>query len=183
MHLQEETQTSEKTYQGKVFYVTKDTARLEDDKLVQRDVVHHSGGVCVVPLTEKNTVLMVKQFRYPMKQITLEIPAGKIEPGEDPAECGRRELLEEVGRTCSKYTSLGTLYPTPAYDTEVISMYLAQALSAPQAQNLDEEEFLDITELPLEEAVQMVMRGEIPDAKTQIALLKTYLLLQQSKKS
>ena len=179
MHLQEKTTGSEKTYQGKVFYVTRDTAELEDGKEVQRDVVHHSGGVCVVPLTEKGTVLMVKQFRYPMQQVTLEIPAGKLEAGEDPADCGRRELREEVGRTCGKYTPLGKLFPTPAYDTEVIHMYLAQELSAPEAQNLDDGEFLDVTELPLEQAVQMVMDGEIPDAKTQIALLKTYVLLQK----
>lgn len=113
MHLQEETKRSEKTYQGKVFYVTKDQAELEDGKLVQRDVVHHSGGVCVVPLTDKGTVLMVQQFRYPMQQVTLEVPAGKIEPGEDPAECGRRELSEEAGRTCERYTYLGKLFPTP----------------------------------------------------------------------
>ena len=142
-------------------------------------MVHHSGGVCVVPLTEKGTVLMVKQFRYPMQQVTLEIPAGKLEAGEDPADCGRRELREEAGRTCGKYTPLGKLFPTPAYDTEVIHMYLAQELSAPEAQDLDDGEFLDVTELPLEQAVQMVMDGEIPDAKTQIALLKTYVLLQK----
>lgn len=179
MHLQEKTTGSEKTYQGKVFYVTRDTAELEDGKEVQRDVVHHSGGVCVVPLTEKGTVLMVKQFRYPMQQVTLEIPAGKLEAGEDPADCGRRELREEAGRTCGKYTPLGKLFPTPAYDTEVIHMYLAQELSAPEAQDLDDGEFLDVTELPLEQAVQMVMDGDIPDAKTQIALLKTYVLLQK----
>lgn len=179
MHLQEKTTGSEKTYQGKVFYVTRDTAELEDGKEVQRDVVHHSGGVCVIPLTEKGTVLMVKQFRYPMQQVTLEIPAGKLEAGEDPADCGRRELREEAGRTCGKYTPLGKLFPTPAYDTEVIHMYLAQELSAPEAQDLDDGEFLDVTELPLEQAVQMVMDGEIPDAKTQIALLKTYVLLQK----
>lgn len=179
MHLQEKTTGSEKTYQGKVFYVTRDTAELEDGKEVQRDVVHHSGGVCVVPLTEKGTVLMVKQFRYPMQQVTLEIPAGKLEAGEDPADCGRRELREEAGRTCGKYTPLGKLFPTPAYDTEVIHMYLAQELSSPEAQDLDDGEFLDVTELPLEQAVQMVMDGEIPDAKTQIALLKTYVLLQK----
>ena len=131
MHLKEETLDSQKTYQGKIFYVTQDTARLEDGCTAIRDVVHHSGGVCVVPLTKQNTVLMVRQFRYPMQEVTLEIPAGKIEPGEDPAACGRRELLEEVGRTCETYTYLGAVYPTPAYDTEVIHMYLAQGLSAP----------------------------------------------------
>ena len=97
----------------------------------------------------------------------------------DPADCGRRELREEAGRTCGKYTPLGKLFPTPAYDTEVIHMYLAQELSAPEAQDLDDGEFLDVTELPLEQAVQMVMDGDIPDAKTQIALLKTYVLLQK----
>lgn len=182
MHLQETTIASEKTYTGKIFYITKDRAVLENGREVQRDVVHHSGGVCVVPLTDRGTVLMVKQFRYPMQQVTLEIPAGKIEPGEDPADCGKRELQEEAGRTCGSYTSLGTLFPTPAYDTEVIHMYLAENLSAPGAQNLDEGEFLDVTELPLEEAVQMILDGKIPDAKTQIALLKTYVLLQQRSK-
>lgn len=177
MHLQEETKASETVYQGKIFRVTKDTAEVEDGSLVQRDVVHHSGGVCVVPLTKDNTVLMVKQFRYPMQKATLEIPAGKREKGENPAECGLRELREEAGRTCGKYTPLGTLFPTPAYDTEVIYMYLAQELSEPAAQQLDDEEFLDVIEIPLREAVEMVMHGEIEDAKTQIALLKTYLLL------
>ena len=132
-----------------------------------------------MPLTEKGTVLMVKQFRYPMQQVTLEVPAGKLEKGEDPADCGKRELREEAGRTCGKYTSLGKLFPTPAYDTEVIHMYLAQELSAPEEQELDEGEFLDVTELPLEDAVQMVMNNEIPDAKTQIALLKTWVLLHK----
>lgn len=178
MHLDEKTISSELAYQAKIFRVTKDTAQLENGAEVRRDVVHHSGGVCVVPLTDKNTVLMVKQYRYPMHEITLEIPAGKLEPNEEPSECGLRELREEAGRTCGKYTSLGKLYPTPAYDTETIYMYLAEELSAPEEQNLDEGEFLDVIEIPLEEAVQMVMDNKIPDAKTQLALLKTWFLLK-----
>ena len=178
MHLDEKTIASELAYQAKIFRVTKDTAQLENGAEVRRDVVHHSGGVCVVPLTDKNTVLMVKQYRYPMHEITLEIPAGKLEPGEDPSECGLRELREEAGRTCGKYTSLGKLYPTPAYDTEIIYMYLAEELSAPEEQDLDEGEFLDVIEIPLEEAVQMVMDNKIPDAKTQLALLKTWFILR-----
>lgn len=178
MHLDEKTLSSELAYQAKIFRVTKDTAQLENGAEVRRDVVHHSGGVCVVPLTDKNTVLMVKQYRYPMHEITLEIPAGKLEAGEDPSECGLRELREEAGRTCGKYISLGKLYPTPAYDTEIIYMYLAEELSEPEEQNLDEGEFLDVTEIPLEEAVQMVMDGKIPDAKTQLALLKTWFILK-----
>ena len=182
MHLQEETKRSEKTYQGKVFYVTRDQAELEDGKLVQRDVVHHSGGVCVVPLTDKGTVLMVQQFRYPMQQVTLEVPAGKIEPGEDPAECGRRELSEEAGRTCERYTYLGKLFPTPAYDTEVIHMYLARQLTFGERE-LDEDEFLNVFRLPLRELVDRVLRGEIPDAKTQAAALRVWCMLQEGKLS
>ncbi len=180
MHLQENTMASETRYQGKIFYVTQDQAQLESGKIVQRDVVHHNGGVGIVPLTENGTVLMVKQFRYPMQTVTLEIPAGKLEAGEDPATCGMRELREETGRTCRSLESLGTIYPTPAYDTEVIHIYLAQGLSVPQEQALDEGEFLDVVEIPLEKAIQLVMAGEVPDAKTQIALLKTQLLLQKA---
>ena len=163
MHLNEITKSSDLVYQAKIFHVTKDTAELEDGKIVQRDVVHHSGGVCVVPLTERQTVLMVQQYRYPFHEVTLEIPAGKREPGEDPLECGLRELREEVGRTCKKY--------------------LAEDLSAPMQQDLDAGEFLDVLELPLEEVVTMIMDGKIADAKTQLAILKTWALLQiQGKK-
>lgn len=182
MHLKEFTKSSNLTYEAKIFHVTKDIVELEDGKLVQRDVVHHSGGVCVVPLTERHTILMVQQYRYPFHEVTLEIPAGKREKGEDPLQCGLRELREETGRTCKKYAELGYLYPTPAYDTEVIYMYLAQELSQPMQQELDAGEFLDVIELPLEDVVQMVMDGKIPDAKTQIAVLKTWMLLQMQAK-
>ncbi len=179
MHLDEKTIASELAYQAKIFRVTKDTAQLEDGAEVRRDVVHHSGGVCVVPLTDDGNVLMVRQYRYPMHEVTLEIPAGKLEPHENHAACGLRELREEAGRTCDSYTYLGKLYPTPAYDTEVIHMYLAQKLSAPESQQLDEDEFLDVMEIPLADAVRMVMDGKILDAKTQIALLKTWVLMQK----
>lgn len=180
MHLEEKTVSSELAYQAKIFRVTKDMALLEDGSETERDVVHHSGGVCVVPLTDRGTVLMVKQYRYPMHEVTLEIPAGKLEPGESHSECGLRELREETGRTCREYSYLGYIYPTPAYDTEVIHMYLARELSESKEQSLDEEEFLDVTELPLSEAVQMVMDGKIPDAKTQTALLKTWIIMQKN---
>ncbi len=181
MHLREKTTASETIWDGKIFRITKDTALLEDGTEAERDVLHHSGGVCVLPLTDSDTILMVQQFRYPMQEITLEIPAGKREIGEDSAACGLRELREETGRTCQNYISLGKMYPTPAYDTEVIEMYLATGLSVPESQNLDAGEFLGLTEIPFREAVDMVMRGEIPDAKTQTAILKTYLLRETGK--
>ena len=182
-HLEEKTISSEQKFDGKIVKLFVDKAELEDGKIVTREVIRHPGGVCVLPLTEKNEVLFVRQFRYPHQTVLLEIPAGKLEPGEDPATCGRRELREEAGRTCGKYTSLGKLFPTPAYDTEVIHMYLAEDLSAPMQQDLDAGEFLDVLELPLEEVVTMIMDGKIADAKTQLAILKTWALLQiQGKK-
>ena len=166
---------------GKVapYFVASRVSDVKELKAVSHN--KHADGVIIYGVygEKRDQIVLVKQFRYPMQQVTLEIPAGKLEAGEDPADCGRRELREEAGRTCGKYTPLGKLFPTPAYDTEVIHMYLAQELSAPEAQDLDDGEFLDVTELPLEQAVQMVMDGEIPDAKTQIALLKTYVLLQK----
>ena len=170
---------SKEIFNGRVIRVTVDKVQLEDGTTSTREIVHHHGGACILPVDTDGNVTMVRQFRYAFGEEIWERPAGKLEAGEDPADCGRRELREEAGRTCGKYTPLGKLFPTPAYDTEVIHMYLAQELSAPEAQDLDDGEFLDVTELPLEQAVQMVMDGEIPDAKTQIALLKTYVLLQK----
>ena len=180
MHLQEKTIGSETTYLGKVFYVTKDTARLEDGKAVQRDVVHHSGGVCVVPLTEKGTVLMVKQFRYPMQQVTLEVPAGKLEKGEDPFEAAKRELGEECGLTADHYTPLGEFYPTVGYDTEIIYTWVATGLHETRM-HLDADEFLTPDRVPLTQAYEMVMRGEIKDGKTIAGVLKLKALLDEGK--
>ena len=121
----------------------------------------------------------MRQFRYPYLETTLEIPAGKLEYGEDPKGCAERELSEEAGASADALESLGQLYPTPAYDTEIIHMYLARNIRQGEGQHLDPDEFLDVVQLPLAEAVDMVMRGEIRDAKTQIALLKTAMLLRQ----
>ena len=129
-----------------------------------------------MPLTADNNVLLVKQFRYPFLEATVEVPAGKINYGEDHEECGRRELLEETGMTAGEFTYLGCLYPTPAYDTETIHMYLARNLEQ-HNQHLDDDEFLDVLKVPFDEAVKMVMENKLPDAKTQIALLRTKVLL------
>ncbi len=176
MHLQEQTVSSEVKYEGMIFTITHDTAKLENGSLAGRDVLHHTGGVCVIPVTENNEIYLVRQFRYPFKEVTVEIPAGKLDAGEDHAECGRRELLEETGLNCSEYVYLGKLYPVPAYDTEIIHIYLARGLSFDK-QNLDEDEFLDVEKVPLAKAVEMVMDGEILDAKTQIAILKAARIL------
>ncbi|MDE6502346.1 MAG: NUDIX hydrolase [Ruminococcus sp.] len=176
MHLQEKTITSDTVYEGKIFTIVHDTAELENGEKAIRDVLLHSGGVCVIPVTENNEIFMVKQFRYPFREVTTEIPAGKLEKGEIPYDCGKRELLEETGCTCTEYIPLGEIYPTPAYNSEVIHVYLAKGLSY-EKQNLDDGEFLDVEKVPLTEAIQLVMDGKIKDSKTQIAILKTARIL------
>lgn len=176
MHLQEKTLTSDVKYEGPIFTVTHDTAELENGNTAVRDVLHHHGGVCVIPITEDNEILLVKQFRYPFQTVTREVPAGKLEKGEDHAECGRRELLEETGCTCEEYIYLGEMLPTPAYNTEITHIYLAKGLSF-SSQQPDEDEFIDVERIPLAEAVKQVMDGSIRDGKTQIAILKAARLL------
>lgn len=178
MHLEEKTLSSEQKFDGKIVKLFVDKAELENGEIVTREMIKHPGGVCIVPLDEDKNVLMVRQFRYPPHKVLLEIPAGKLEYGENHRECGLRELKEETGCTCDEFTYLGNLIPTPAYDNEVIHMYLARGLHGGE-QHLDDDEFLDVEKIPLEKAVEMVMNNEIEDAKTQIALLKTNLLLSK----
>lgn len=175
-HLYETKLTSEQIFKGKILDVTRDTVRLENGEQAYREVIHHSGGVCVLPIDDEGNILFVKQFRYPFADVLLEIPAGKRERGEEPLSCGIRELKEEVGATADKITYLGKLYPTVAYDTEIIYMYLAQNLSFGE-QHLDEDEFVDVVKIPFDKAYQMVLNDEIPDSKTQLAILKAKALL------
>lgn len=172
MHLEEKTISSEEIYDGKIIKVCRDTAELENGKTALRELVIHSGGVCVVPVNEKGEVYLVKQFRYPFKEVLIEIPAGKLEVGEEHRDAGLRELREEIGASCDSFEYLGVMYPSVAYLTEKIHMYLATGLSFDK-QDLDEDEFLDVIKVPLSEAVDMVLRGEIKDGKTQSALLMT----------
>lgn len=176
-HLFETKIDSTQIYDGKILNVSRDTVRLENGETAYREVIHHSGGVCVLPLDDNGDVLFVKQFRYPFADVLLEIPAGKREAGEDPLECGIRELSEEVGATADEIIPLGKLYPTVAYDTEIIYMYLARGLHFGE-QHLDEDEFVDVIRIPFDEAYKMVMRDEIPDSKTQLAILKAWAIVK-----
>lgn len=176
MHLEEKTIESEQKFDGKIVKLFVDKAEVENGDTVTREVIKHPGGVCVVALDEEDNVLFVRQFRYPHQKVLLEIPAGKLEFGEDHRACGLRELKEETGCTCDRFDYLGCLIPTPAYDSEVIHMYLARGLHY-GTQKLDADEFLDVEKIPLEKAAEMIMGNEIDDAKTQIAILKTKLLL------
>lgn len=171
----EKTIGSEMIYRGRVVTLRKDIAQLEDGREATREVIEHPGGVCVVAVDENDNLLLVRQFRYPMGQALLELPAGKLEYGEDPFECGKRELEEETGCTAAVYHPLGQLFPTPAYDCEVIHIYYAKELSKTN-QHLDDGEFLTVESVPFEKVVDMVLANEIRDAKTQIGVLKAKLL-------
>lgn len=164
-------------YRGKIVNLRVDNAELPDGTTALREVIEHPGGVCVAALTEKEELLFVEQFRYPYMETVLELPAGKLEYGEDPFEAGKRELLEETGAAAENYRDLGKLYPTPGYCGEIIHMYLAENLTFSE-QHLDEDEFLEVRRIPLEEAFRMVMRNEIRDSKTQVGILKTYQLVK-----
>lgn len=178
LNLAEKTLEEKNIFDGRIIHVSVDKVELPNGRTSTREVVKHPGGVGIVALTEKNEVLLVNQFRYPYKSEIIEIPAGKLNPGEDPLECGKRELHEETGAAASEYISLGKLLPSPGYTNEIIHLYLAKNLSY-GAQQPDEDEFLDVIKIPLEKAIEMVMSDKLKDSKTQIALLKTWFLVNK----
>lgn len=181
MNLEEKQISYDYKFKGRIINLRQDKAMLPNGKITTREVVEHPGGVCVAALNENDEMLFVKQFRYPYMEQTLEVPAGKRDKqGENPLECGKRELKEETGATAEKYIDLGSLYPSPGYVNEIIYCYLATGLTY-GGQNTDEDEFLDVIKIPLEKAVQMVLSGEIKDAKTQIAVLKVKVLRDAGK--
>lgn len=155
-----------------------DEVELENGETAPREIVAHPGGVCVAALDEQNRMFFVRQFRYPYKEVTLELPAGKLEKGQSPLENGKRELLEETGAVGREYITLGKVYPSPGYCGEIIHLYFCRVDHYEQ-QQLDHGEFLHVEKIPLEQAVEMVMNHEIPDAKTQIAVLKVSALVQK----
>ena len=172
----EKTLTSEVLFEGRVVTLTKDTALLENGKTATREVVHHHGGACIVPYFEDGTICMVRQFRYAMQQELWELPAGKLDPGEDHRPAALRELSEETGLEAGELTYLGHIYASPGFCDEALHMYLARDLTRAR-QHLDEDEFLDVVTMPFDTLVEQVMSGEITDAKTVATVLKVKTLL------
>ena len=173
MELFEKTLDSKKIFDGRVLHIVLDEVELPDGKRSKREV-------CVAALDEDNNLSFVKQFRYPYKEVVLELPAGKLEKGSTPLENGKRELLEETGLEGYSYISLGQVYPSPGYTSEIIHLYACRVKSQGE-QKLDEGEFLNVEKIPLNKAVEMVLNNMIPDSKTQIAVLKTAALLKSGK--
>lgn len=175
MNLEEKKLSSREIFEGKVMRVTVDTVALPNGKEATRELVHHRGAVCVLPLTDDGEVICVRQYRYAHGEVLLEIPAGKLEEGEnDHRAAALRELSEETGAECKELRYLGKLYPSPAIFTEVIHMYLATGLTFGDT-HPDDDEFLEVERIPLDTLKDMVMRGEISDSKTQVCVLRAYL--------
>lgn len=158
-------------YNGVIVNVRLDRVKLSNGGLTLREVVEHPGGVCVIPVDEEGYTYCVEQYRYPMGEILLEAPAGKLEPGEDPVSCALRELSEETGIQAGKIISLGKMYPSPGYCGEVLHLFLARELSMGQA-HPDENELLNLHKLHLSQLREIVMDGKITDAKTIVTVLK-----------
>ncbi len=180
MKLYEKKLSSEQIFDGKIVKLFVDRVELPDGKEAIREIVRHPGAVCVIPVTDEGNVIMVKQYRYAFEQIMLEIPAGKLEPGEDPLEAVKRELEEESGAVAKNIEYMGEIFTTVAIFDEKIHAYLATGLEFKNA-HPDEDEFLEVEKIPLSTLVGMVMNGEIRDAKTQIAILKANNILSSRK--
>lgn len=162
--------TGETVYSGRLLQVERDEVRLPNGKKSVREYIIHPGAVVVVPFLNNGNVILEKQFRYPPNCEFIECPAGKIDPGEKLEETGRRELLEETGYHCGELRYLGKLHPGIGYSNEIIYIYLAGRLRF-EGRNMDQDEFLDVFDIPFNQALQMVYNGEITDAKTMVALL------------
>lgn len=158
-------------FEGRVINVHKDSVKLTDGETAYREIVSHNGGVAIVGLTDDDRVVLVRQFRAPYKETIFEIPAGKLEKGEDPFEAGKREFKEECGAEAKKYFDLGKFYPTPGYCGETIHLYGAVGLKFGE-QKLDDDEFLDVYKMPLEEAFEKCISGEFRDGKTLAGIMK-----------
>lgn len=162
---------SKKTvWRGRAVNFDVDTVRLPNGKLATREYMSHPGAVGVVPFLDKDTIVMVRQYRHPVGEVTLELPAGKLDARESVLSCIKRELAEETGYTARKFTPLIQYWPTPAFADEVLHLYVATGLKEGRM-HADEDEFLEVVRLPFKKAVEMVRRGKIRDSKTVVGLL------------
>ena len=179
MELFEKTLESQLVFDGAVCHLYKDIVELPDGSTSFREYVKHLGAVCVIPITDEGEVILEKQYRYSVGRVMIEIPAGKLDyAGEDFLSAAERELREETGATAAEMIDMGDYFGSPAIMGEHIRMYMAKGLTFGQ-NDLDEGEFLEVFRLPLDEAVDMVMRGEITDGKTQVAILRAKLMLDK----
>ena len=170
MELFEKTIASDVKYEGKILSLRVDTVTLPDGRETRREIIGHHGGVGIVAVTDENEIILVRQFRAGTHDVTLEIPAGKLEKGENPLECGKRELMEETGYTAEGFEELTAFYGSPAILEEKIHVYLAKGLKA-GVSHPDPGEFVEIVKMPFGDAKKLALSGKLNDAKTIIGIL------------
>jgi len=169
-HLDEIEVQSTEVYRGKLLEVRADRVRLPDGNESTREYVRHQGAVVVIAVLDSGELIFERQFRYPLRRAFLELPAGKIDPGEEILATARRELLEETGHSASDWRHLGVQHPSIGYSNERIEIFLARGVRRESGQRLDHGEFLDLLTLSLDDALLAVRRGGITDSKTTVAL-------------
>lgn len=173
MELYEEFVSRKEIFHGRIIDLRVDTVRLPNGHLTTREVVDHPGGVAIVAIDENDNVLTVKQYRYAFQTVLEEIPAGKLERGEEPSSAARRELAEETGASCKVLTPLGEIYASPGGFCEVLHLYLAEGLTF-GSQHPDEDEFINFARVPFNDLLRRCLSGEIRDGKTIAGVLKVY---------
>ena len=170
--LREELVASRTAFAGRFISVTVDDVELSDGRAAVREIVHHPGAVAIVPLLDETTVIMIQQYRHPAGQVLWELPAGVLEPGEDPEACARRELAEEVGYVPGELVHLLSMFTSPGFTTELIHIFLARDLREAEASE-EEDEVMRAVQVPLVTALEMVRRGEVQNAAAVCGLLAT----------
>ncbi len=180
MELKETTLTSRLAYDGGLLKVYYDTVELVNGATAWREVIRHPGAVVIVPVDGEGNVYLVRQFRYPYGKAVLEVPAGKLERGEEHLPAARRELSEEIGAQAARWTPMGEMLPTPGFCDELQHVYLARDLTFGTA-HPDEDEFLEIVKLPMTEAVDMAVDGRLEDSKTVASLLRAWHRMERER--
>lgn len=176
MNLKEKTISSERIYDGRVVNLRVDTVELPDGRQAKREIVEHRGAVAIVPLLDHSRIVMVRQYRQPAGEVLTEIPAGTLDCGEDPEACARRELMEEIGYSPGKLTKMFSTYLAPGYSSEMLHTFLAEDLTPAKAEH-DDDEFLEVVTVDLDDAVRMIRDGRIKDAKTVCGVLMAERLM------
>ncbi len=166
----EKTLESKRVYEGRIINLRLDSVVLENGNTAMREVVEHPGAVGIVALKENGDIVMVKQYRKAVEQVLLELPAGKLEQGEDPADCAARELTEETGYTAGDLRYLVSFYTSPGFSNEVMHMFLATDLKEGK-NDPDDDEMVETVEISRDRAIDMILKGEIKDGKTIAGIL------------
>ncbi|MBY6035614.1 NUDIX hydrolase [Fictibacillus nanhaiensis] len=179
-NLTEKTISKEQVYSGKIIDLYIEDVELPNKKIGKREIVKHPGAVAVLAITDEGKMLMVEQFRKPLEKTIIEIPAGKLEKGEDPLECANRELLEETGYRCERMESIGSFYTSPGFADELIHLFFTDSLVKSGSQMTDEDEFLNVLEVSLDEARRLMDQQKIHDAKTAYGVM--YMELSHAKR-